>query len=265
MKIRILSDLHREFLRADGRRPRSNGRSPEAATAIPRCEADVIVLAGDVATKQNGLNWIREFCGTTPTVYICGNHEFYGDQLPRVTERLKEATAGTNIHVLEDDSLEIGGWQIFGCTLWTDLALHGDWHAGAALAGGTMNDYKRVRNSARGYQRLLPKDTRQIHERSVEALAEFLGRHDAAKTIVVTHHAPSARSLPERFQADPLSCAYASHLDEFILRHQPHLWVHGHIHESSDYLIGKTRVIANPQGYPEAVNPGFLPGLVLEV
>jgi hypothetical protein len=45
MRIRILSDLHHEF----------------GATDIPVLEADAILFAGDVDTKQNALPWIEEF------------------------------------------------------------------------------------------------------------------------------------------------------------------------------------------------------------
>jgi len=214
MKIRILSDLHREF----------------GFTNIARSDVDLIILAGDIATKQNALPWVEEFCGDTPTAYVCGNHEFYGDKLPRVTERLIDATKGSNIHVLEDDFFTVAGWHIYGCTLWTDMALHGDWQIGAALAAEGMNDYKRIRNSSLGYKRLSPRDTRLIHLRSVEKLGKFLTEHDPNKTIVVTHHGPSALSLPVARRHEMISCAYASHLDAFILGHQPHLWVHGHIH-----------------------------------
>jgi predicted phosphodiesterase len=109
MRIRILSDLHREF----------------GPTEIPQEESDLIILAGDIGTKQNALPWLTQFCGVTPTAYVCGNHEFYGDKLPRVTERLKEATRNTNIHVLEDSFFTLGDWHIYGCTLWTDMALQG--------------------------------------------------------------------------------------------------------------------------------------------
>jgi Icc-related predicted phosphoesterase len=80
----------------------------------------------------------------------------------------------------------------------------------------------------------------------------------------VTHHAPSVRSLPERRQAELISCAYASRLDEFILIHQPQLWIHGHIHHNNDYWIGKTRILANPRAYPDDPNQGFIPDLMVE-
>lgn len=249
MRIQILSDLHREF----------------GPTEIPRLDAGLIILAGDIATKQNALPWIRDFSGDTPTAYVCGNHEFYGDKLPRVTERLVEMTAGTNIHILEDSFFTFGNWNVYGCTLWTDMALIDDWQTGAAWASGAMNDYKRVRNSARGYKRLSPRDTRQIHLLSIQRMQEFFESHDPSRTIVVTHHAPSILSLPLRRREEPISCAYATQLDEFILRYQPPLWIHGHIHHSNDYCIGTTRVIANPQAYPDDPNPTFNPRLIVEL
>jgi hypothetical protein len=249
MRLRILSDLHREF----------------GPTEIPRMDADGIILAGDIDTKQTALPWIREFTGNTPTAYICGNHEFYGDKLPRVTERLAEMTAGSNVHLLEDSFITVGDWHIYGCTLWTDMAIMEDWQSRVALAEGAMNDYKRIRNSNRGYKRLSPKDTRSIHLRSLVRIEQFFANHDPARTIVVTHHAPSGQSLPPESRSDPLNCAYASDLEEFILRHQPPLWIHGHIHHSSDYHIGKTRVLANPQGYPQEPNPHFNPLLIIDL
>jgi hypothetical protein len=249
MRIRVLSDLHREF----------------GPTEIPRIDCDLILLAGDIGTKPSALPWIREFCGDTPTAYICGNHEFYGDKLPRVTERLQSATAGTNIHVLEDSFFAIGEWWVYGCTLWTDMALQDDWNIGAAIAGEAMNDYKRIRNSERCFKKLTAADTRRIHCRSLQRLNEFFTDHDAKRTLVVTHHAPSIRSLPDGRRGESISCAYASRLDDFVLAHQPPLWVHGHIHHSNDYKINSTRILANPQGYPEDPNVNFVRDLTIEV
>ncbi len=248
MRIRILSDLHRELGHTD----------------IPHADCDLIILAGDIATKQNGLPWIREFVGSTPTAYVCGNHEFYGDKLPRVTDRLKEQTSDSHIHVLENDAFEVEGWHVYGCTLWTDMALYGEWTDGAVEAGNRMNDYKRIRTIHQGYRKLSPRDTRAIHLESVRRMEAFLAEHDPRRSIIVTHHAPSALSLPDRRREELISGAYASHLDLFIEKYQPALWVHGHIHHNSDYFIGTTRVIANPQGYPAEPNENFIPRLIIE-
>jgi hypothetical protein len=45
--------------------------------------------------------------------------------------------------------------------------------------------------------------------------------------------------------------AFRSELDGFILSKHDRikLWVHGHMHNPSDYMIGDTRVVCNPRGY----------------
>lgn len=50
---------------------------------------------------------------------------------------------------------------------------------------------------------------------------------------------------------------------------QADLWVHGHVHESFDYWIGRCRVVCNPRGYPgragQAENARFDPNYVVEI
>jgi Icc-related predicted phosphoesterase len=72
--------------------------------------------------------------------------------------------------------------------------------------------------------------------------------------------------LPEDRKLDRLSACYASDLDELIEECQPHLWVHGHIHSSADYRIGKTRIVCNSRGYyPDYKNASFDPMLTIEI
>ena len=249
MRLHILSDLHQEFGERD----------------VPSVDCDAVVLAGDVGTKMHGLEWIQRRFPEIPVLYICGNHEFYGEKLPSLTEKLRAATEGTNIHFLENPSVTIGDTHFFGATLWTDLALLDDWRSGATEAKAVMNDYKRIRHSGYGYRRLSPWDTRAVHLASVRALREFLTTHDPKRSVVITHHAPSVLSLPEHRRTEAISCAYASHLDALILEFQPRLWVHGHIHHSNEYQIGETRILANPRAYPDKPNPNFQPELVVDL
>jgi hypothetical protein len=54
-------------------------------------------------------------------------------------------------------------------------------------------------------------------------------------------------------------------MDSFISAFQPDLWIHGHVHDSFDYQIGRTRIVCNPRGYEAHANPNFLPALLCRV
>ncbi len=68
----------------------------------------------------------------------------------------------------------------------------------------------------------------KVHRRSKDWLVR---EH---KTIVVTHHASNAESVDRRFRNDPLTPAFVSDLSEILKVHCIDLWVHGHMHNTSD-------------------------------
>jgi Icc-related predicted phosphoesterase len=248
MRIHILSDLHLEF-------------APFQPDSVV---ADVIVLAGDVHTGMNGFKWIRETFPAKPVVYVLGNHEFYGQKIPKLIEEIKEAATGSNIHILENNHVEICGVVFLGATLWTDFRLNGDVVLAEVTAQTGMTDFRRIRVTP-SYRRFRPADARRLHRQSLDWLVQQTEAARGSKVVVVTHHAPSPRSISERFQKDPLNPAFASDLESFIATGNAALWIHGHIHQHSDYIVGSTRVVANPRGYPGEIQIGFKPSLVIEV
>jgi 3',5'-cyclic AMP phosphodiesterase CpdA len=74
MKLRVLSDLHLEFL----------------DWTPPAVEADVVVLAGDIHGGVRGVEWARRQFPDTPVIYVPGNHEFYGGRLQDVLTALRK-------------------------------------------------------------------------------------------------------------------------------------------------------------------------------
>lgn len=247
MKLHILSDLHVEF------------ESFEA----PATDADVVILAGDIHVGRRGLDWALQQFPEKPVIYVLGNHEYYGKALPRHTAKLREFASGTNVHILEQDVLTLDGVRFLGCTLWTDFSLFGDPRIAGYEATQTMTDYKRIRVSP-SYRRLRSIDTAAIHDRSRRWLESQL-RESSSDIVVVTHHAPSRKSLHGFRHDDLLSAAFVSDLEEFLIRSKARLWIHGHLHSTSDYTLGKTRVLCNPRGYPDEYNNQFVPNLVVEV
>ncbi|WP_325677554.1 metallophosphoesterase [Rhodopila sp.] len=134
------------------------------------------------------------------------------------------------------------------------------------MAEEKLDDFKIIKIE-RGYKlrTLQPEDTARLHTTTLAFLRKELSRKFDGTTIVVTHHAPSPRSIAPRFQNDPLNPTFVTDLERFIQRYEPSLWVHGHVHDSFDYRVGRTRVICNPRGYfPDQLNPAFNPLLTVE-
>ena len=59
--------------------------------------------------------------------------------------------------------------------------------------------------------------------------------------------------------------AYASAYDDLVERSRAVYWIHGHTHHAANYVVGGTRVISNPRGYPDEPVQGFDPELVLRL
>ena len=222
------------------------------------------MLAGDIHLGREGRRWARRHFADQPVVYVLGNHEFYRHSLPELTETLKRETRGSHVHVLENGAAEIGGFSFLGCTLWTDFQLASKPEAAMRTAESEMSDYSIIFHSAEN-RLLCARDTAQLHAESVSWLRNQLAKCNPARTIVVTHHAPSSRSEAPYHVNGPLSAAFASKLDWLVEQSRVPLWIHGHTHYNVDYTLGSTRVLTNQLGYPGEFCNGFDPALVIEV
>lgn len=68
-----------------------------------------------------------------------------GKNFPRLLDKIRDEAQGSDIHLLESDTFEMGGYRFFGATLWTDFALLEDHHLGMHEAM-RMNDYPVIRS-----------------------------------------------------------------------------------------------------------------------
>ena len=255
MRIWVMSDLHLEF----------------SAMALPLTipQADVCVVAGDVLTEGMvpSLEWIAEnIAGHMPVVFVAGNHEFYDAAFGNSIAAAKTYAAGIgNLHFLDGETIGIGGVVFAGATLWTDFDLNGWQDSAMAEAESRMNDYRKI-TSDEPHRTLTPFDSVQKHQHDRNVIEAAIADACNGPLVVVTHHAPSERSLPTAERGTLIAAAYASNLTALIETGKPDLWIHGHIHHRSDYMIGETRVLANPRGSPgQATIENFDPVLVVEV
>lgn len=262
MKLLVLSDLHNEF-------------EPTVADAQAVTRADVVVLAGDIHTKDRSVEWAQAFVDdpAKPVILVAGNHEFYRGHFDHTLHKLRELAYGTNIHFLENDVFVLGHVRFLGCTLWTDFKLY-DQDISPSMcmrdAQSAMSDFRLIRATP-SYRKLYPADTVRRHELSRAWLRNSLSEPFAGRTVVVTHHAPSEGSVESQYEGDSLTPAYASNLEGLMGPSVP-LWIHGHMHTSFDYVVSPnsgssgTRVICNPRGYsPKHLNPYFNRSLIVEV
>lgn len=193
-----------------------------------------------------------------------GNHEFYGSAYSKLVDKLKEESKGSNIHILEKDSVSIDGVNFLGCTLWTDFNLFRDSRNDGYQCQQVMTDYKKIRVSPR-FSKIRSIDIFSIHRKSLNWLTNKLSELEGQKNIVVTHHAPSLRSVPDYYKDNVISAAYASNLENVIEKHNPRAWIHGHLHNSSNYKIKETQVVCNPRGYSDERNSEFDDNFILEI
>ena len=224
----------------------------------------MVILAGDIDRGRNGLDWIRHWFPDRPVLYVLGNHEYYRHALPALTLELMQETAGTNIHLLENQAVELFGYAFLGCTLWTDFLAGGNALTAMQEANSLINDFRLIRNSNE-HRRLRAQDIARVNEDSVAWLRRELAKHDPQRTVVVTHHAPSLRSGEPRYQGSALTAAFLSKLDALVETSGVPLWVHGHTHYNVNYHLGSTRVLSNQRGYPSQLCKGFNTAMVLEV
>jgi Icc-related predicted phosphoesterase len=270
MRVHVFSDLHLEF---------GPLKLPEAVTS--GALAELVLLAGDIDVKQRGVGWAADTF-KQPVCMIGGNHEAYRNSLSVSIAACRAAAEEASrdrahpVRFLERETSVLKATdgtpvRIIAATLWTDFRIFGEEgqpHA-MSLAEETMSDFFliRIRDDALGETRkLTATDTGRINEISRRFLERTLAERFDGITIVMTHHAPSIRSVPADRRADLLTAAYASNEEALIEQFQPALWVHGHVHSSSDYRIGRTRVICNPRGYfPNDLNSSFDPSLTIEL
>lgn len=247
MRIRILSDVHLEV------RP----------FVPPRVEADVVILAGDIANGAAGIAWARHMFDS-PVLYVPGNHEYYEGEVDAVQDALRNAVAAQTdgqVRLLDADAWTFEGVRFLGCTLWSDYSLLPPQERPASMARMQryVPDYRVI---AKGDRKFQPEDSVEWCARHRTWLAGQLAEERAEPTVVVTHFVPHRASIAPQFANDIANPIFIVPMDELMGRAAA--WIHGHTHTAFDYMANGTRIVCNPRGYPPE-DTGFDAGKTIDV
>lgn len=251
MKCRLLSDAHLEF---------------SGHWAPPRVEADLAILAGDIFPGAydfpDGVRaeLLRHLLLDHEVVYVPGNHEYYHFHMAKCRAAWADYENAINseghphqLHILDNQSVMIDDVHVIGSTMWTSFGGHKPMVMMACQNG--MNDYHHIKksyemqNGASSHSTvpITPDDVYGIHCESRLFVADELSKKLGRKRLVVTHHAPTKLSIHKEYKdRGILNEAYAN---DFNYEMDADAWVHGHIHNRADYVVGDCRVMANPRGY----------------
>lgn len=260
MRLRLASDIHTEFLDRY-----IDDMDKMALDILPRLDSDdqtVLILAGDIGSMHKPEVLVAFIDQVAPrfrqVLYIPGNHEYYGARMEVMWEDLDAMLcAHDNLIFMENGAHGIDGHNFHMSTLWTDF--NGEDAATMLEAQSRMNDYRHIWCGNRVAK---PGDMLERHRSTMRDWNDEVREGD----IIVSHHLPSFQSVPPEYKNQKrINGAYASDLEEFILSKKPALWVHGHTHNSFDYMIGDTRVVCNPRGYEGGLNKEYNPVLVIDI
>ena len=249
IRLWVLSDLHLEAV------PFPDGYDPI------RPEFDVLVAAGDLwrGEPEKAVATLNRLAGSRPAVFVAGNHEAWGMTPDQAQKRLRQATVGTTVHLLDGTEVVLAGIRFTGLTLWADGAL-----APVPVDPRQITGEGVLRPSGEGF--ITHGDEAALHHVHRARLEQCLSETSSGlPVVVVTHHAPLAACLPESLRRQSGAGLFASDLSGLMQRFRIAVWIHGHIHTRQEHRHASgTRVLANPAG-PLFSVPGFDDALVVEI
>jgi len=255
ISISLFSDLHIE----------SNQRSNMYSLSS---DADIIILAGDIHTESEGIDWARSnFKKDQKIIYVAGNHEFYHCEYFSLLKEFREKAKELDIVFLENNEVIIDGIRIMGCTLWTDYLSNVEINQEEAMhyAADALADHYiiRIQHEKEEPRIFSTQDALAIHRESVAWLKGKLEQKFDGKTIVVTHHGPSLACVHKDFGNNNISPVFLSNLNYLVRKAD--FWFYGHTHSNLNVIENSCRIVSNQKGYREESWIEFDENILIEI
>ena len=247
MLLQVLSDIHADFHTDFGKAFIQDYLKPT--------NVDILIVAGDLGTWKTipqTLVYLAKHYADSDIIYVPGNHDFYGsasveEAITYISYACRNCNDKHNVHFLNNTMEVIRDITFVGSTMW--FKEEPTW----ALSAKQFADFKAI-----------PRFVPWVFEENKRAV-DFLKWHINSDAVVISHYLPTYQSVPERFKGDPATQFFVCDMEKLILSRKPKLWVHGHTHDSFNYMLDKTHIVCNPLGYVgRSVNQSFIPNMFIE-
>jgi Icc-related predicted phosphoesterase len=207
----------------------------------PQPDIGLLVLAGDwfsICRPQQTEELFTKLLRCYDEVLVVpGNHDYWrADPVAAEAAMRPTVTAPNKLHVLVKAEFKtVKGVPFFGGTMWYPQP--------APRKVQHFIDMRQVHVSQSWFF-----EQYRAFEKALDE-ARDAGGH-MTETVVVTHHLPHPESTPLRFRRTPNDHFFMTNMTSRIMDLKPKLWLHGHTHDACDYVVGSTRIVCNPRGYP---------------
>ncbi len=239
MKTQLVSDIHSEFYKHPL-------KFLESLEFFPNL--DFLLLPGDLVVPcSQGIEKTKKVLDFLSTkarhcIFVYGNHEIYHGT-KGAAEEILESVMPPNFHWLRNSMETVDGIRFFGGTMWFPDSKRNYLHE------RELSDFLVIKD----FRKWVYEENRKFQEAARSFITD--------KTIVLTHHIPAYSVVSPVFRGDNLNRFFVCDMTELIIERKPPLWVYGHTHLPNDGVVGETRVVCWPYGYPsERPNlPPYLP------
>jgi predicted phosphohydrolase len=234
MKIQYCSDLHLEF-----------DQNSKYLSNIPLdVNGDILILAGDIIPLHDEFfnnpffNFISD--NYKQVFWVPGNHEYYYTDISVFSRKYNNNLRG-NINIVSNIQLQYENVNFIFTSLWSKISIKNE-----KIIEQSVSDFDCISLKNR---KINAGDFNNLHNECLNFLKNSL-KNTKNKTVVVTHHMPSALCNSPLQNRSPINEAFCVELTEFIENCNADFWLFGHSHFNQKPLyIGNTILLTNQLGY----------------
>jgi len=213
-------------------------------------DAEVLILAGDVGNpyEEKYKNFLKSVSENFEKIFlITGNHEYYchGNSIIETDKHITNIIQSErldNVIFLNNDFYDYKNYRFVGTTLWSKITNSADNSLTSCFDLIHDFDVEKMSktDSIKNYNKLFDKNYNFLQKTIFETESPI---------IAITHHLPSHQLVAPKYLGHTINQCFASSCEKLMTENVPY-WFYGHTHTPGDTIIGKTRLLCNPMGYP---------------